>query len=131
MKYGLKESVVEKICAVLAKFPQVEKAVLYGSRAKGDYVNGSDIDLTLCGGAALRLDILNKISNDLDDLLLPYTIDLSIFHDISDPDVVEHIQHVGMTFYARDDAPLKVGGADKALNQACNGKDSNVCDSGT
>jgi uncharacterized protein len=101
MKYGLKESVVEKICAVLAEFPQVEKAVLYGSRAKGDYTNGSDIDLTLCGGTDLSLEVLNKISNDLDDLLLPYTIDVSIFHDIGDPDVIDHIQRAGMTFYTR------------------------------
>lgn len=112
MKYGLQEPVIEKICTVLAKFPQVEKAVLYGSRAKGDYVNGSDIDLTLYGGADLSLSILNKISDGLDDLLLPYTIDLSIFHDISDPDVVEHIQRVGMTFYVRNDPMPKVGAAD-------------------
>ncbi len=37
----------------------------------------------------------------LDDLLLPYTIDLSIFSDISDADVVEHIQRVGVTFYEK------------------------------
>ena len=103
MKYGLRESIVEEICAVLAKFPQIEKAVLYGSRAKGNYRNGSDIDLTLFGGADLKLDILNKVSNDLDDLLLPYTIDLSIFHDISDPEVVTHIERAGTNFYFRDD----------------------------
>jgi hypothetical protein len=40
-----------------------------------------------------------KILNDLDDLLLPYTIDLSIFDDISDPDVIENIQRVGVIFY--------------------------------
>ena len=107
MKYGLNGVVVEKICAVLAKFPQVEKAVLYGSRAKGVYKNGSDIDLTLHGNAGLTVGILNKISNDLDDLLLPYTIDLSIFHDISDPDMVAHIQRAGITFYARNDSKLK------------------------
>jgi len=39
--------------------------------------------------------------DELDDLLLPYTIDLSILDQISDPDVVEHIQRVGVTFYAR------------------------------
>jgi len=100
-RFGLKEATIQKICDVFARYPQVEKAVLYGSRAKGDYKNGSDIDLTLVGGADLTLNVLYKIMNKLDDLLLPYTIDLSIFHNISDPDVVEHIQRVGVTFYEK------------------------------
>jgi predicted nucleotidyltransferase len=101
MRYGLKETTIQKICAVLARHPQVEKAILYGSRAKGDYQNGSDIDLTLCGDASLTFGVLVRIMNELDDLLLPYTVDLSIFDDISDPDVIDHIQRVGVTFYAR------------------------------
>lgn len=99
---GLPESAIQKICAVFVRYPQVEKVVLYGSRAKGTYKNGSDIDLTLCGGADLTLNVLCKIANDLDDLYLPYMIDLSVFHDISDPDVIGHIQRVGMTVYERD-----------------------------
>jgi predicted nucleotidyltransferase len=81
--------------------PQVEEAILYGSRAKGNYQNGSDIDLTLRGGPDLTLNVIYKILNDLDELLLPYTIDLSIFDDISDPDVIGHIQRVGITFYRK------------------------------
>ncbi len=101
MRYGLKEITIQKISAVLARYPQVEKALLYGSRAKGNYKNGSDIDLTLCGREDLTLSVLYRISDELDDLLLPYTIDLSIFSHISDPDVIEHIQRVGMTFYEK------------------------------
>ncbi len=108
MKYGLQDATIQKICAVFARFPQVEKAVLYGSRAKGNYKNGSDIDLTLRGDAALTLNVLYKISEELDDLLLPYTIDLSIFANISDRDLIDHIQRVGVTFYARDDAQFNV-----------------------
>jgi len=103
MKYGLQEATIQKICAVFVRYPQVEKAVLYGSRAKGSYRNGSDIDLTLLGGKDLTLDVMNKISNELDDLLLPYKIDLSIFHDISDPDVMENIRRVGVMFYEKED----------------------------
>jgi len=104
MKYGLPQSAVQKICAVLNRYPQVEKAILYGSRAKGNYKNGSDIDLTLRGGVDLTLNLIYKILDDLEDLLLPYTIDLSIFDDIGDPDVIEHIQRVGITFYDKDGA---------------------------
>jgi predicted nucleotidyltransferase len=101
MKFGLKEATIQQICDVLALHPQVKKAVLYGSRAKGNYKNGSDIDLTLHGGADLTMRVLYRIMDELDDLLLPYTIDLSIFRDISDPDVVEHINRVGITFYEK------------------------------
>jgi len=101
MKHGLHETTIQKICAILTRYPQVEKAVLYGSRAKGNYKNGSDIDLTLYGGVGLTLHVLYKIVNELDDLLLPYTIDLSIFNDIGDPDVIEHIQRAGVTFYEK------------------------------
>src|SRR5436309_2249079 len=104
MKYGLPQSAVQKICAVLHRYPQVEKAILYGSRAKGNYKDGSDIDLTLRGGADLTLNVIYKILDDLDELLLPYTIDLSIFNTIRDPDVIEHIQRVGVTFYDKSKA---------------------------
>ena len=98
-RFGLNEKTIRQICGVFAKYPQVEKAVLYGSRAKGNYKTGSDIDLTLCGEAELTLGILYKIMDELDQLLLPYTIDLSIFMQINDPEVVEHIRRVGVTFY--------------------------------
>jgi uncharacterized protein len=105
MKFGLIEATIQEICGVFAKYPQVERAVLYGSRAKGNYKNGSDIDLTLLGGGDLTLDILYRIMDEIDDLLLPYTIDLSIFSSISDPEVVEHIQRVGQPFYERGKMP--------------------------
>lgn len=102
MKYGLPETAVQKIGAILRHYPQVEKAILYGSRAKGNYKNGSDIDLTL-RGRGLTINVLYKIMDELDDLLLPYIIDLSILDKISDPDVIEHIQRVGVTFYEKGD----------------------------
>lgn len=82
LRFGLKEIAIEKLCGVFANHPQVDKAVIYGSRAKGNYKNGSDIDLTLRGGADLTTSVLYKILDEIDDLLLPYTIDLSIFHNL-------------------------------------------------
>ena len=98
---GLSDSVIQKICTVLTRYPQVERAVLYGSRAKGSHRNGSDIDLALFGDAELTLSVRHRIAVELDDLLLPYMIDLSIFRDIGDPDLTEHIQRVGTVFFER------------------------------
>ncbi len=100
MKYGLDEKTIERMQAVLAAYPEVDKAILYGSRAKGNYKTGSDIDLTLYGNG-LSPTVLRKIENKLDDLLLPYKIDLSIFAQITDPAVVDHIRRVGIVFYEK------------------------------
>lgn len=100
MKFGLPEATIGKIRAVLARHPQVEKALLYGSRAKGNFRNGSDIDLTITGGRDLTLDILLKIRDEIDDLLLPYTVDLSLLNDISDPHLLDHIERVARVFYS-------------------------------
>lgn len=102
-RFGLKETTIQKLCGVFAKYPQVTKAVLYGSRAKGNYKNGSDIDLTLHGDADLTLNVMYKILDEIDDLLLPYTIDLSIYRTLSDPDFIDHIQRVGVTFYDKSE----------------------------
>ena len=101
MKHGLSAQTLEKIRDVFTRYPQVEEAVLYGSRARGDYKNGSDIDLTLRGGEALTHTILSRIANDFDDQLLPYTIDLSIFKNIRNPEMVEQIERVGVAFYKK------------------------------
>jgi predicted nucleotidyltransferase len=101
MNHGLPEATVAKICAILARFPAVEKAVLYGSRAKGTYKPGSDIDLTLLGNH-LSSATLGTIADQLDDLLLPYQIDLSIFDQIDHEGLREHIQRVGQVFYRKN-----------------------------
>jgi len=102
MPYGLSDTTIEKIRGVLSRHPSVEKAVLYGSRAKGNYKPGSDIDLSLIG-AKLTLSELGNINSELDDLLLPYTIDLLIFDTLDHVNLREHIERVGMIFYEQED----------------------------
>lgn len=100
MKFGLKEETILKITSVFEKFPQIEKAVLYGSRAKGNFKKGSDIDLTLIG-ENLDLTLINKIENEIDELLLPYTFDISIYHQLDNSELINHIYRVGKTFYQK------------------------------
>jgi len=100
MKYGLKENIIQRIQSVLSNFPEIEEATLYGSRAKGNYKNGSDIDLTL-KGKNVTLLILGKVDEQLDDLLLPYTFDLSVYHQINSPELLEHMNRVGKLFFCK------------------------------
>ena len=90
---------IEKIVSVFAQHPEIEKAILYGSRAIGNFRNGSDIDLVLVGDVVFST--LLKIESQLDDLLLPYKIDLSVLHKIENKDLIEHINRVGKDFYVR------------------------------
>ena len=100
MMYGLKDQVIEKIKQVFALYPEVEEVVLYGSRAKGNYSKNSDIDLVLKGDG-LNQNILGKIRMALDDLLLPYTIDMAIYKNIDNPELIEHIERVGLVLYRK------------------------------
>lgn len=100
-KYGLRPSVVQDLCGVFARYPQIEKVLLYGSRAKGNYRNGSDIDLTICDNGEMTLQHVSRILNDIDQFLLPYMFDLSLLKQINDPDVLDHIRRVGVAFYVR------------------------------
>jgi predicted nucleotidyltransferase len=100
MKWGLSDKSINAIRAILQKYSTVEKAVLYGSRAKGNFRKGSDIDLALFG-VGLDSKILGKICLDFDDSYLPYKFDVSIFDTLSDPDFIDHIKRVGVTFYEK------------------------------
>jgi predicted nucleotidyltransferase len=102
VKFGLKQTILEKIIKVFSTHPQIQQVILYGSRAKGNFRNGSDIDLTI-RGESITLSQLLKIENDLDDLLLPYKIDLSLLHQIHEPDLNEHISRVGVVIYDKKD----------------------------
>ncbi|MCF2504806.1 nucleotidyltransferase domain-containing protein [Dyadobacter sp. CY107] len=100
--YGLSEKTIAAIQGVLKAYPGIEKAILYGSRAKGNFCNGSDIDLVLVG-EKLTLSDQFKIETDLDDLLLPYKIDLALYHLIDNKDLIEHIDRVGLFFFKNRD----------------------------
>ena len=105
MEFGLRREIIERINEVFAKYPQIEQAILYGSRAKGSFKNGSDIDLTL-KGYGLNLSLINGILLELDDLMLPYTFDISVFSRISNVGLVEHIKRVGKVFYGKPQSNL-------------------------
>ena len=100
MNHGLNDRTVAQIHEVLALFPEVEQAMLYGSRAKGNFKPGSDVDLTLLG-AGLTQKILGQIQGELEDGLLPYRFDISILAQITQADLIEHIRRVGVVFYEK------------------------------
>jgi len=98
--HGLSAATLEKVRAVLERFPEVERAVLFGSRAKGTYNPGSDIDLAL-EGAALDWRTVGRLYDALDDQLLPYKFSLIVHDKALDPEVAAHIARVGIPLFER------------------------------
>ena len=99
-KHGLAEKTIAQVISVLARFPEVKKALLFGSRAKGTYKRGSDIDLALIGDE-LDSRAVGRIDSALDDLPVPYRFSLIRFCDRTDPEVAAHIQRVGIPLFQR------------------------------
>lgn len=100
MSYGLSEVQLQSLLAVFKRYEEIDSTILYGSRAMGTHLPYSDIDLTLTGNE-LDFRLLQKIEIDLDDLLLPYKIDLSTLTKIENEDLLAHIQRHGKIIYQK------------------------------
>lgn len=98
MKFGLDMSTIRKIQSVFEKYPEIQKVIIYGSRAKGNFREGSDIDITL-KGENLNYSLLTSIESDIDELNTPYLFDISIWDKLNSSSLVDHIERVGKVFY--------------------------------
>jgi predicted nucleotidyltransferase len=100
MEYGLPDKALTILELIFRKYPGIRQVVLYGSRAKGNYRNGSDIDITLkTDGTFTHADLL-CITGDIDDSDMPYFVDISIYEHIANPDLRDHIDRVGKILYS-------------------------------
>lgn len=99
-KYGLPEADLKRIIAQLQQNPKIKKITLFGSRAKGNFKDGSDIDIALIGNNLLLNDILDA-AIELDGLNLPFKFDLIIYDQIKEKTLKEHIDRVGIILYTQ------------------------------
>ncbi len=100
MEFGLTDGDILKIKSVFANCASIDCAILYGSRAKGNYRTNSDIDITLKGDDLSYKDFIN-VSLALDDLFTPYDFDLPIYSDIENEALLSHINRVGKVLYQK------------------------------
>ena len=100
MKYGLEDSELQQMSYIFSQTPAIEQVVLYGSRAKGTHKPFSDVDITL-KGEALTDDDLTDVMYRLSESLLPYFYDVSLFRNISNSDLRDHITRRGKSIYER------------------------------
>lgn len=97
--YGLGEHNLAMIKEAIACDKNIERAIIYGSRAKGNYRTNSDIDITL-EGSNLGLSNLARLDERLDDLLLPWRFDLSIKSRLANAALIAEINKYGKVIYS-------------------------------
>lgn len=101
--FGLARITLDKLESVFHKHDSIESVIIYGSRAKGNYKVGSDIDLTI-KGSILPFSELMQVEDQIDDLFLPYRVDLSQYETLKNTNLIDHINRVGVIIYNKDQA---------------------------
>ena len=101
-EFGLSEKTMEIIHEIYSQFPQIESVILYGSRAKGNFKPGSDIDMTIVADPTFDFSALAKVNTMFHESSLPYLYDISDFSKLTNPDLIEHIKRCGKVIYRND-----------------------------
>lgn len=97
--------------SIFRKYAGIKQVILYGSRAKGNYREGSDIDITLKTDGSFTFNDLLRISGDFYDSDMPYSVDVSVYNELSNPDLISHIDRAGKVLWRWEDAsPLRIEG---------------------
>ncbi|MBI9033619.1 MAG: nucleotidyltransferase domain-containing protein [Bacteroidales bacterium] len=100
MNFGLKEIILIEFQRIFSSFPMIDQVIIYGSRVKGTYKPGSDIDLTI-KGKYIDYAMIAKVELALDDLNLPYMIDITIYDKIKNQELIDHIDRIGVIIYCK------------------------------
>ena len=99
-RFGLPDEVFDEILDVLRKYPQIDRAVIFGSRAKGNHKRYSDIDIAVFSD--IDSSFVNDISSDLDELDIIYYTDVIHYEKVSNHEIKAHIDRVGIEIFSRN-----------------------------
>jgi predicted nucleotidyltransferase len=98
--FGLRSSDIDLIVEILRRHPDIEEAIIFGSRAIGNYKPGSDVDIALKGN--LNSEISNDVSVELNERVpLPYKFDVVAYATLSHMPLIEHIDRYGKVVYKK------------------------------
>ena len=96
-RFGFKNGDLETILQILSKFPGIKRAVIFGSRARGNYQSGSDADIAVW---IVDDDSISQLSGILnDEILLPYKFDVLNYDKIDNTELKKQIDQTGIEIY--------------------------------
>ena len=98
-KFGLPERTIKELLEYFKSKPEVKKVVVYGSRAKGNFRNGSDIDFAVWADGKSAYEL--RIEAELDDLETPYMFDVTDYKNLTHEGMKNSIDRDGMLFYKK------------------------------
>lgn len=98
MKFGLSDTVIEELQSVFRRHQNIERVLIFGSRSKGNYRAGSDIDLAVIG-KGIDYGQMLTILCEIEDLELLYSVDLIDYEEKIGTPLGNHIDRVGQVFY--------------------------------
>ena len=99
--YGLLDRDIKYILEAIGKFEEIEKVILFGSRAMGNYKKGSDIDIAV-SRKEVTMNTILKLSDYLNEVYpLPYYFDIVHYENISNENLKKHIDTHGKEIYIK------------------------------
>ncbi|MFZ2897430.1 MAG: nucleotidyltransferase domain-containing protein [Saprospiraceae bacterium] len=101
--HGLSERDMRTITGILRKYPDVRQVCLFGSRAKGTFHAGSDIDLAIMNTGVLESTI-RRLQSDFEESSLPWFVDIVDFTSLTHEELKDHIRRVGVMVYEREES---------------------------
>ena len=101
-RIGLSEKQFNQIIQCFKRFPQIERAVVFGSRAKGNYKQSSDVDIAFWGDFS-KISAKGRIESELEELPIIYTFDCLEYESLKNEALKEHIDRVGVEIYKKGD----------------------------
>lgn len=99
--FGISAKSARLIQQVLAEYETIEQVRIFGSRAKGNYQKGSDIDLAIYGKNLQKQTALNLSAQLNEDTPIPYFVDVLAPKFLDNPALIDHIRRVGVVFYEK------------------------------
>jgi predicted nucleotidyltransferase len=124
MPYGLRDSDLSQIMDAIHRFDEINEVVLFGSRAKGNYKTGSDVDLAIKGDRVTHSTVAQLADCLNEEKPLPYFFDLVHYETLDEPRLVDHIDRVGIVIFRSSAEPSvrealvleEAGGPSKTLD---------------
>jgi predicted nucleotidyltransferase len=102
LRWGLTDQDLAILREALARNPHIQRALIFGSRAKGTFHRGSDVDLALCGDELTREDLVQTSDYLNEEIPLPYRFDVLDRARLTNKELSEHIDRVGQEIYRRE-----------------------------
>lgn len=94
----IEDKLKNELQTIFSKYKEIEKVLLFGSRAREDNKYNSDVDLCLFGENITHL-IQVKVFIDIDEINTPLSFDILNFNELTKKELIDNIINEGIEIY--------------------------------